>query len=154
MAVKVDLDREIRSLPDRKRQVILWRSCEQWTVREVAAKMGVKYCRIQQISTMGYTESPSSWSICDKDTRNPPPQPDGLRYPTLRQLARRLVRFCTSGNLDAEDLEQEARAELYQQREQIVSRPDPIAPAYTTARRAMWTAVQRENRVTRLTHAG
>ena len=53
MAVKVDLDRGIKRLPERERAVIVLRYIEEWTVREVATEMRVSYGRIQQISTKG-----------------------------------------------------------------------------------------------------
>lgn len=53
MAVKVDLDRGIRSLPDRERKVIVLRYCEQWTVEEIGGKLRVSYQMVQKISDRG-----------------------------------------------------------------------------------------------------
>ena len=56
LAVKVDIDRGIRSLPDRERQVIVWRYCEQWTVREIGEKMRCSHPLILRISDRGVTK--------------------------------------------------------------------------------------------------
>lgn len=69
----------------------------------------------------------------------------------MQPLARRLVRHCRSASLDADDLIAVAREVLWERRERIMQRPDPVASAYTTARSAMWAAVKAANRQVRLT---
>lgn len=72
----------------------------------------------------------------------PAPEPP---VPTLNRIARRLIRFSQTCSLEESDLIQEARCELWNRRDEIASRPDPVATSYTTARRVMWAAVQRAN---------
>ncbi len=66
--------------------------------------------------------------------------------PTLKRIARRLARFCTSSVLDTDDLVQEARVVLYERRDEIMRTPDPIQTCIKVSRRAMWCAVKRANR--------
>ncbi len=79
------------------------------------------------------------------------PADTSLRVPPLQTLARRLVRHCRSASLDADDLLALAREVLWERRDRIMQRPDPVASAYTTARAAMWSAVKAANRQVRLT---
>jgi hypothetical protein len=75
------------------------------------------------------------------------PLPKEPPAPTLRRIARRLVRFCTSGALDADDLIQEARVALYERREEIMRTPDPIQTCIKLSRRIMWAKIQAANRM-------
>ena len=79
------------------------------------------------------------------------PADTSLRVPPLKSLARRLCRHCRSASLDVDDLLAIAREALWERRDRIMQRPDPVASAYTTARAAMWAAVKRENRQVQLT---
>ena len=55
LAVKVDLDRAIGALPERERQVIVWRYCEQWTVAEIGEKLRRSHPLIVRICDRGVT---------------------------------------------------------------------------------------------------